>query len=47
MGSMFKVYYKIILKDVKREKDMLDEIRCRNGNLEISIQRVDYKRSEL
>ena len=47
MGSMFKVYYEVTLKDVKDEKKLLDEIRVRNGNLEVSIQRVDYKKSEL
>ena len=47
MGSMFKVYYQINLNSVKDEKKLLDEIRIRNGNLEVSIQRVDYKKSEL
>ena len=47
LGSMFKVYYQITLLDIKKEKEMIDEIRCRNGNLEISIQRVDYQKSEL
>ena len=47
MGSMFKVYYHITMKDVKQEKSMMDEIRCRNGNLEVAVQRVDYKKSEL
>ena len=41
MGSMFKLTYQITLKDVKLEKVMLDEIRCRNGNLEIMISRKD------
>ena len=47
MGSMFKVYYQINLIDAKLEKELIDEIRVRNGNLEVSVQRVDYKRSEL
>lgn len=37
MGSMFRLYYKIRLKDAAREKEFVDELRCRNGNLEISI----------
>lgn len=37
MGSMFKLTYRIILKDAKLEKTFIDELRCRNGNLEISI----------
>ncbi len=37
MGSMFKLTYKIRMKDRKQEKAFIDEIRTRNGNLEISI----------
>lgn len=35
MGSLFKLEYRIVLKDSNMEKAMLDELRCRNGNLEI------------
>ena len=37
MGSLFKIKYDVVLKDVKCEKEFIDELRCRNGNLEISI----------
>ena len=37
MGSMFRLSYKIQMKDPKEEKDFIDELRTRNGNLEISI----------
>jgi len=37
MGSMFKLSYDITLKDPKLEKEFIDKLRCRNGNLEISI----------
>ncbi|MBQ7314491.1 MAG: DUF4956 domain-containing protein [Clostridia bacterium] len=37
MGSLYKLSYDITLKDAKREKEMLDAIRCRNGNLEVAI----------
>ena len=47
MGSMFSVCYDVILKDVKLEKQMIDEIRCRNGNLEVLVQRLDFEKSEL
>ncbi|MBQ3404253.1 MAG: DUF4956 domain-containing protein, partial [Oscillospiraceae bacterium] len=40
MGSLFKLKYRIRLKDTRSEKDFLDELRCRNGNLEISCARV-------
>ncbi|MCR5059852.1 MAG: DUF4956 domain-containing protein [Saccharofermentans sp.] len=37
MGSMFKLTYDVTLKDRETEKDFIDNLRCRNGNLEISI----------
>lgn len=37
MGSMFILSYKIELKDSKQEKALIDELRVRNANLEISI----------
>ncbi|MBQ1826581.1 MAG: DUF4956 domain-containing protein [Erysipelotrichaceae bacterium] len=37
MGSMFKLTYKIRMKRRDEEKAFIDEIRTRNGNLEISI----------
>lgn len=39
MGSMYKLYYEIELKESMNEKDFIDELRCRNGNLEIMISR--------
>lgn len=39
MGSLYKLSYDIILKNQSEEKQMIDEIRCRNGNLEISCGR--------
>ena len=29
--------YKVDLKDKAQAKDFIDELRCRNGNLEIAI----------
>ena len=37
MGSLFKLSYKIELKDSKDEKGFIDELRTKYGNLEISI----------
>lgn len=37
MGSMFKLSYRIVMKDPAAEKAMIDELRVRNGNLEISV----------
>ena len=37
MGSMYRLTYNIALKDPTKEKEMIDRIRERNGNLEISV----------
>jgi len=37
MGSLFKLTYDLTLKDSAEEKNFIDELRRRNGNLEISI----------
>ncbi|MBQ3292525.1 MAG: DUF4956 domain-containing protein [Mogibacterium sp.] len=47
MGSMFKLTYDITLKDPSKEKEMIDKIRCRNGNLEINVSRQGTTPSEL
>lgn len=47
MGSMFRVDYHIVMKDITKEKEMVDELRIRNGNLEVIVQRTDYTGSEL
>ncbi|MGN0347751.1 MAG: DUF4956 domain-containing protein [Lachnospiraceae bacterium] len=35
LGSIYELSYHIKLKDAAKEKEFLDEIRCRNGNLTI------------
>lgn len=47
MGSMFKLTYNITLRDAAKEKEMLDKIRCRNGNLEICVSKQDTTVAEL
>ena len=37
MGSLFRLSYRIELNDIKEEKQFIDELRTKNGNLEISI----------
>ena len=37
MGSMFRLSYRVTLNDAREEKAFLDELRTRNGNLEISL----------
>ena len=47
MGSMFKLTYNVELSDVTREKEMIDSIRCRNGNLEIAVSKQETVGAEL
>lgn len=37
MGSMFRLSYRIVMKDASEEKELIDELRTKNGNLEISV----------
>ena len=37
MGAMFKLSFRIRMKNRNEEKAMIDEIRTRNGNLEIAV----------
>ena len=37
MGSLFRLSYRIEFKNIKEEKEFIDELRVKNGNLEISI----------
>lgn len=47
LGSLFILTYEITLRDIKKEKEFIDEVRCRNGNLDIIISRPENVREEL
>ena len=47
MGSLYKLTYQIEMKDTSEEKKMIDELRCRNGNLEISCMTSSFGKEEL
>lgn len=47
MGSLFKLNYRIRLKDPVEEKEFIDKLRCRNGNLEIVCGKVSFGSEEL
>lgn len=47
MGSMFQLTYNLTLKDTAQEKEMIDKLRCRNGNLEISVSKQETTVMEL
>lgn len=46
MGSMFRLNYEVSLKHDVVEKEFIDDLRCRNGNLEVSIS-IAVNESEL
>lgn len=47
MGSMFRLTYHLTLLDEANEKEMIDKLRCRNGNLEISVCKQETGVAEL
>lgn len=47
LGSMYELRYDIVLKDIKEEKEFIDELRCRNGNLTIISSRQQTIQEEL
>ena len=47
MGSMFRLTYLVTLRDPMREKEMIDAIRCRNANLEITVARCEPNDGQL
>ncbi|MFV0561026.1 MAG: DUF4956 domain-containing protein [Enterococcus sp.] len=47
MGSLYELRYVLLLKDQGNEKELIDEIRIRNGNLPIVLGKVATNRDEL
>jgi hypothetical protein len=47
MGSLFRLTYHLTLRAANQEKQLLDELRCRNGNLEISVSKQATETGEL
>ncbi|MDD2269797.1 MAG: DUF4956 domain-containing protein [Eubacteriales bacterium] len=47
MGSMYEITYLISLKASNTEKQLIDELRCRNGNLPIILHRAQTAKDEL
>ena len=47
MGSMFRLTYNVTLKNASNEKQMIDRIRERNGNLEIMVSKQENRTAEL
>lgn len=47
MGSLFRLTYQITLRRAGAEKELIDQLRCRNGNLEITLSQQETALSEL
>ena len=47
LGSLFELRYTVMLKDARQEKELIDQIRQRNGNLNITCSRFAASREEL
>lgn len=47
MGSMYELSYIVSLKKDIKEKDFIDEIRCRNGNMLVMLERRELSEVEL
>ena len=46
MGALFKLSYEIVLSDPAAEKEFIDKLRTRNGNLEISLSNPQSSETE-
>ena len=46
MGTMFELSYRIELRDLNREKEFIDSLRCRNGNLGNIIATTQKEKNE-
>ena len=47
MGTLYELRYEVSLKDISKEKEMIDKIRCRNGNLTVSCGLLPKDHDEL
>ena len=47
LGSMFELHYEVTLRDPTQEKQFIDAIRTRNGNLNILLTRTPGNSEEL
>lgn len=39
LGSLYELQYCVVIQEGQKEKEFLDELRCRNGNLNITLIR--------
>lgn len=47
MGTLYELCYRVTLKQNNQEKELIDALRCRNGNLSISLGMPQKEKNEL
>ena len=47
MGSMYELTYIVSMKEKQKEKEFMDEIRARNGNMLVMLERRELSEVEL
>ena len=47
MGTMYELSYLIEMRNMAQQKDLIDQLRCRNGNLTIVMGLVQRSKNEL
>ena len=47
MGTLYELSYRVTLKQNEQAKELIDALRCRNGNLSISLGMLQKEKNEL
>jgi hypothetical protein len=47
MGTMYELDYRVVLRKPEEEKELIDQIRCRNGNLTVIMGLVEREKNML
>ncbi len=47
MGTLYELNYRLKMKDTRMEKEFIDALRCRNGNLDILMGQVQTTSNQL
>ena len=47
MGSLYRLVYRVGMRDLAQQRALIDELRCRNGNLEIALSHQEVNNAEL
>lgn len=47
MGTMFELRYRLVMRSDEKEKELIDAIRCRNGNLTVILGLVQPEKNVL